>query len=69
MLYCSFINSIISLSKLSPAIFIDSDFEAPPEATKAISVVPAPTLTIKCPLGSKISIPAPTAETIGSSIK
>ena len=62
-------NSIISASKSSPAIFIDSDFDAPPDATKAISVVPAPTFTIKCPLGSNISIPAPIAATIGSSTK
>lgn len=61
MLCCSLIYSIISSSKLSPATLIDFVLDAPPDDMNAISVVPAPTFTTKCPFLVNISIPAPIA--------
>ena len=68
-LYSSFTNSIISSFKWSPAILTDLDNAAPPDTINAISVVPPPISTIKCPFGSNKSIPTPIAAAIGSSIR
>ena len=56
-------------SNLSPAIFIDVLSTIPPRDITATSVVPPPISTIIVPLGWDISIPAPIAAAIGSSIR
>ena len=56
-------------SNLSPATFIDVLTTEPPSDITAISVVPPPISTTIFPQGFDISIPAPIAAAIGSSIK
>ena len=56
-------------SNLSPAIFKDVLSTEPPSDITAISVVPPPISTTIFPHGFAISIPAPIAAAIGSSIK
>ena len=55
-------------SKSSPAILIDALTTVPPSEITAISEVPPPISTIIFPHGFDISIPAPMAAAIGSSI-
>ena len=55
-------------SKSSPAIFMDVLTTVPPREITAISEVPPPISTIIFPHGLAISIPAPIAAAIGSSI-
>ena len=59
---------MMASSNLSPAVFIDSLTTIPPSEITAISDVPPPTSTIMLPVGFEISIPAPIAAAIGSSI-
>ena len=54
---------------MSPATFIDVLTTEPPSEITAISVVPPPISTTMLPQGFDISIPAPIAAAIGSSIK
>ena len=56
-------------SNLSPATFNDVLSTEPPNEITAISVVPPPISTTILPHGLAISIPAPIAAAIGSSIK
>ena len=56
-------------SNLSPAILSDVLTTDPPSEITAISVVPPPISTTILPHGLAISIPAPIAAAIGSSIK
>ena len=58
----------IASSKSSPAILIDVLTTEPPSEITAISDVPPPISTIIFPHGFEISIPAPIAAAIGSSI-
>ena len=58
----------IAPSKSSPAILIEVLTTVPPKEITAISVVPPPISTIILPHGLEISIPAPIAAAIGSSI-
>ena len=58
----------IASSKSSPAILIEELTTVPPRDITAISVVPPPISTIMLPHGLEISIPAPIAAAIGSSI-
>ena len=60
---------IIASSKVSPATFIDVLSTIPPRDITAMSVVPPPTSTTMHPFGFEISIPAPIAAAIGSSIR
>ena len=62
------INLTMASSKSSPAIFIEVLTTAPPREITAISVVPPPISTIMFPHGFAISMPAPIAAAIGSSI-
>ena len=55
-------------SKLSPATLIDVLTTFPPSEITAISVVPPPISTTMLPQAFEISIPAPIAAAIGSSI-
>jgi len=55
-------------SKLSPAILIEVLTTVPPREITAISAVPPPISTIMFPHGFEISIPAPIAAAIGSSM-
>ena len=64
-----FIYLTIASSNLSPATFKDSLTTEPPNEITAISVVPPPMSTTIFPHGFDISIPAPIAAAIGSSIK
>ncbi|CCY72102.1 unknown [Clostridium sp. CAG:921] len=64
-----FINSTISLSSLSPAIFIEFETTIPPSDKTAISLVPPPISTIIAPSAFSTLIPAPIADAITSSIK
>jgi len=59
---------IIASSNLSPPNFIESLTTDPPNDITAISVVPPPISIIMLPFGWAISIPAPIAAAIGSSI-
>ena len=56
-------------SNLSPATFNDVFTTDPPSEITAISVVPPPISTTIFPHGFDMSIPAPIAAAIGSSIK
>ncbi len=56
-------------SNLSPAILIDVCTTGPPSEITAISVVPPPISTTMFPQGLEMSIPAPIAAAIGSSIR
>ena len=58
----------IASSKSSPAILIDVLTTVPPREITAMSDVPPPMSTIIFPHGLAISIPAPIAAAIGSSI-
>ena len=58
----------MAVSNLSPPIFIESLTTAPPRDITAISVVPPPISITIFPFGWDISIPAPIAAAIGSSI-
>ena len=64
-----FIYFTIASSNLSPATFIELLTTDPPNDITAISVVPPPISTTMFPHGFAISIPAPIAAAIGSSIK
>ena len=55
-------------SNLSPATFKEVLTTEPPSDITAISVVPPPISIIMLPFGWAISIPAPIAAAIGSSI-
>jgi hypothetical protein len=55
-------------SKSSPAILIEALTTVPPKEITAISDVPPPMSTIILPQGLEISIPAPIAAAIGSSM-
>ena len=55
-------------SKSSPATLIDVLTTVPPSEITAISAVPPPISTIILPHGLAMSIPAPIAAAIGSSI-
>ena len=59
----------MSSSRSSPAILIELLTTTPPKDITATSVVPPPISTIIFPLGSAMSIFAPIAAAIGSSIK
>ena len=59
---------IIASSKSSPAILMEALTTVPPNEITAISEVPPPISTIILPQGLYISIPAPIAAAIGSSI-
>ena len=59
---------IIASSKSSPAIFTDALTTEPPSEITATSLVPPPISTIMLPQGFDMSIPAPIAAAIGSSI-
>ena len=56
-------------SNLSPATFNEAFTTDPPSEITAISVVPPPISTTIFPHGFAMSIPAPIAAAIGSSIK
>ena len=69
VLYFFLIYLTIASSNLSPATFIEVLTTEPPKDITAISVVPPPISTTMFPHGLDISIPAPIAAAIGSSIK
>ena len=69
MLCFFFIYFTIASSNLSPATLIDVLTTEPPSEITAISAVPPPISTTIFPEGFDISIPAPIAAAIGSSIK
>ena len=58
----------IASSKSSPAVLIEALTTVPPREITAISVVPPPISTTMFPCGFDISIPAPIAAAIGSSM-
>ena len=56
-------------SKWLPASLMEEEFATPFMVSTAISVVPPPISTTKCPLGPLMSRPAPSAAAKGSSIR
>ena len=68
-LYFFFTKFKISMFNRSPAIFNDRLATISPNERNAISLVPPPISMTMFPNGLKISKPAPTAETFGSSSK
>ena len=59
----------MAVSSVLPATLIELDCTLPPIEITAMSLVPPPMSTTRCPRGRVMSMPAPRAAAMGSSIK